>query len=208
MRSIRPALFLLALTALAPALSAQEQAPAPAPAPAHKPFVFGLIANTTSIDPVAASREMIGTRSWGMQLDAGVSFARFLFAGVDMGPQFLSDRASFTQATTAGDKTSTASLIYFSAMAGARTPAAHFLPGLGATSLGLYGGASTTAGKRSIENCVDCSSETIVVPGGSFVQPTLVFGEGSSRLRVSDRYYLNGTGMRSVISAGVEFGAR
>ena len=216
-----PARFLSALalaTAIAPTLSAQTASPSPAPAPAQpasaapaagrKPFEFGLSGGVMSMDAAVAAGQQIGARSFGMQFDGGVSFARFLYAGIDFGPQFVSDKASFTQSTTGGDKNSTAMLIYYSAMAGVRTPAARIIPGLAATSLGVYGGASKTTGERGIDNCSNCTTQDITVEGGSFVQPTLVFGDGSTRLRVSDRYYTGGKGIRSVISAGVELGGR
>jgi hypothetical protein len=46
------------------------------------------------------------------------------------------------------------------------------------------------------------------IPGGTFVQPTLLFGGGRTRVRVSDRLFVGGTGIRSVISAGMEVGAK
>jgi hypothetical protein len=211
MRPVRFVALLLALGASAPVLSAQTPAPAePAPATpaARKPFALGIVVNALSIDPGIAARQQVGSRAWGLQIDAGVTFARFLYAGVDIAPNGLSDHAGFTQSTTAGDKSSSAMLMYFSALAGARSPAVRIIPGLAATSFGLYGGASTTTGERSISECVDCTTEKIDVPGGSFVQPTILFGEGTTRVRVSDRYYVGGKGLRSIISLGVELGGR
>lgn len=143
-----------------------------------------------------------------MQFDAGLHLKRYLFVGIDLGPQFLSDLATFTQNTTGGEMKSTAELTYFSAMAGTRTPPFRLVPGIPAVALGLYGGGSITKTIRSIANCSDCRSDDIFIPGGAFVQPTLVFGQGRARLRVSDRYFLSGEGIRSVISAGMELGGR
>lgn len=188
------------LTAALPAAEAQE--------PSRSPYMLGINATVTSIDPTVAATQQIGARSWGMQLDGGITLGKFLYAGVDFAPQFLSDHGAFTQTTTGGDKTSTAMLIYFSAMAGARTSPVSLIPGLPATSFGVFGGTSATKGERSIDNCSNCTTQDITVSGGAFVQPTLVFGDGNSRFRVSDRHYLDGKGIRDVISLGLEIGGR
>ena len=177
-------------------------------ASARKPFVFGITANAMSIDGATAGSQLVGARSWGMQLDGGLLVKRFLYLGVDFGPQMLSDRASFTQSTTGGDMESTAGLVYFSAVAGPRTPSFQLVPGLAPVAFGVYGGVSTTVAERSIDKCVDCYSEKVEIPGGTFVQPTLFFGAGRARVRVSDRLFMGETGIRSVISVGLEAGAR
>lgn len=215
MLTARPLALLLALsTTVAPGISAQSASPAPSsPAPAAaalagKPFVVGITGGLMSVSPSVAAGQLIGAHSFGMQIDGGMNFGRFVYAGLDFGPQFVSDKASFTQTTTGGDKSSTAMLIYYSAMAGLRTPGFRVIPGLAETTVGLLGGYSRTTGQRGIDNCTNCTSQDITVAGGSFVQPTLVFGEGSTRLRVSHRLYVGSTGMQSVTSAGVELGSR
>jgi hypothetical protein len=188
-------------TAGATTLQAQDSIPA------RKPFVFGITANAMSIDPTTAGGQLVGGRSWGMQFDGGLLLKR-LYVGIDFGPQFLSDKASFTQNTTGGEMTSTATLVYFSAMAGPRTPAFQLVPGMAPMALGIYGGISKTATERSIENCTDCYSEKMDIPGGTFVQPTLLFGAGRARLRLSDRVFVGGKGITSVMSVGMELGAQ
>lgn len=175
--------------------------------PARKPFVFGITANAMSIDAGTAGTQLVGARSWGMQFDGGY-VVKHLYLGFDFGPQFLSDKASFTQNTTQGTMKSTAMLVYFSALAGPRTPPLQIIPGMAPIALGVYGGVSGTTSERSIDNCVDCYQEKMSIPGGTFVQPMLLFGAGHARLRVSDRVFLKGTGIRSVVSAGMEIGAR
>jgi hypothetical protein len=176
--------------------------------PARKPFVFGITANAMSIDPATAGTQLVGGRSWGMQFDGGLLVKRHLYMGIDFGPQLLSDRASFTQSTTVGDLESSAMLVYFSALAGPRTPAFRLVPGVPPVALGVYGGVSTTVAERSIDKCVDCRTDKMDIPGGAFVQPTLLFGEGRARLRLSDRIFVGGKGILSVISAGMEVGAK
>ena len=188
-------------TASAQALQGQDSIPT------RKPFVFGMTANAMSIDPTTAGTELVGRRSWGMQLDAGL-LLRHLYVGFDIGPQFLSDKASFTQNTTGGEMTSTATLVYFSAMAGPRTPALQLISGMAPVALGLYGGMSTTVAERSIDNCVDCRTDKMDIPGGSFVEPVLLFGAGRARLRMSDRVFVGGKGITSVMSVGMELGAQ
>jgi hypothetical protein len=209
-RRVLPALVIA--TTISTIASAQTTRASSAPdatvAPATKPFVFGMTANAMSINSAVATQQMVKPTSFGMQIDLGVTFARFLFAGIDLGPQMLRDQGSFTQTTTAGDMNSSADLLYYSAMAGVRSPSVRMLPFIPATSFGLYGGGSGTKGKRSIDKCVDCYSEDITIAGGSFVQPTLVFGEGKARMRVSDRYFTGGKGIRSVYSLGLELGGR
>ena len=183
-----------ALLALgAQALPAQQATP-----------VFGLTVGTLAIEPASATRSQVGDRSYGLQFDAGVLVKRHFYVGVDLGGQFLDDHAQFTQNTTGGEMKSTASVTYFSAMAGARTG----MPAAVPVALGLNLGASATMTRRSIDNCVDCQVDKLDIPGGAFVEPTLLLGRRNVRLRVSDRVYLAGDGMRSVISVGADFQIR
>ena len=186
----------------------QPAAAATAAAPTPKAFSFGFAATSMSIVPAAANIAAVHNQTVGLQLDAGYLFHHLFYVGADLAPQFLSDHAGFTQATTGGDKSSTASLIYFSAMAGPRTPAFPVIPGRWQGSFSLLGGVSATTGKRSIDNCVDCSESSIDIPGGAFVQPTLLVGGEGARLRLAQRQYLTGDGIRFVSSLGVELGGR
>jgi hypothetical protein len=203
-----PGTRLLRLAVLALAITGGEALHAQDSIPARKPFVFGITANAMSIDQATAGTQYVGQRSWGMQIDAGLLVKHHLYLGVDFGPQMLSDRASFTQSTTVGDLESSATLVYFSALAGPRTGAFQLIPGMPPVALALYGGVSTTKTERSIDKCVDCYSEKMDIPGGSFVQPTLMFGAGRARLRLSDRVFVGGKGIRSVMSVGAELGAQ
>jgi hypothetical protein len=192
---------LVLVTAGAHVLRAQDSIPQ------RKPFVFGITANAMSIDGATAGTQLVGARSWGMQLDGGLLVKRFFYLGIDFGPQMLSDRASFTQSTTGGDMESSATLVYFSALAGPRTRPFQLVPGLAPIALGVYGGVSTTVAERSIDQCLDCRTDKMDIPGGTFVQPILLFGEGRGRLRISDRLFVGGKGIQSVISVGMEVGA-
>lgn len=196
----RHALAVAALLALgAPALPAQEAQPA-SPAQRFVP-VFGLTVSTLDIDADAAARSQVGARSYGLQLDAGVLMKRYLYLGMDLGGQFLKDHAAFTENTTGGEKKSTASVTYLSAVAGLRTGSAPGVPVALALNVG-YSGAMT---RRSIDQCVDCTVDELDIPGGGFVEPVLMFGSRRARLRVSDRVYFAGDGMRSVIAVGLDY---
>ena len=146
----------------------------------------------------------MGDRSYGLQLDGGVLVKRHLYFGVDIGGQFLKDQAQFTQNTTGGQMKSSAVVTYLSAMAGARTGSLPVVP----LALGVNVGASTTISRRSIDNCSNCQVDKLDIPGGAFVEPTLLLGRRNIRLRMSDRVYLAGDGMRSVISLGADLQLR
>ena len=166
--------------------------------------VFGISGGSLSIESASASRSQVGDRSYGLQLDAGVLVKNHFYFGVDIGGQFLKDHAQFTQNTTGGEMKSSASVTYFSALAGARTGALPAVP----LAFGLNLGASATISRRSIDNCSDCQVDKLDIPGGAFVEPTLLLGRRNARLRASDRVYLTGDGMRSVISVGLDLQLR
>jgi hypothetical protein len=163
--------------------------------------VFGFNVGAMAIEPGVATANQIGDRSFGIQLDAGVLLNRFFYLGADFGGQFLDDKAQFTQNTTAGEKESTANVTYLSAMAGLRTPTPRVLP----VALALNVGMTATMSRRSIDQCVDCDVDKLDVPGGAFVEPTLLVGRRNARLRVTDRVYLDGKGMQSIISVGLDY---
>jgi len=162
---------------------------------------FGFGVGSMSIESGTATRSQVGDQSWGMQLDAGVLVKRHLYLGMDLGGQFLDDKAQFQQNTTGGMMKSTAQLTYFSAITGVRTGTLRVVP----LSLGVNVGASATVTRRSIDNCTDCQVDKLDIPGGAWVEPTLLFGPRSLRLRVSNRVYLAGDGMRNVLSVGGDF---
>ena len=165
---------------------------------------LGFSIGTLAIDPDAAANSMVGDQAWGLQLDGGVVVHKHLVFGVDVGGQFLDDKAQFTQSTTGGDMKSSASVTYFSGMVGLRSG----IPASFPLGLAVNVGASATVSKRSIDNCVDCHVDNLKIPGGAFVEPTLLLRVRKFMLRATDRVYLGGDGMRSVISAGMQFDFR
>lgn len=195
-------LLLPALLALATSAASAQVAP-PATERAAMP-VFGLMVGTMSVNSDAAAASQVADRSYGLQLDAGALVRRHYYLGVDVGGQFLADRAQFAENTTAGRMKSTASVTYFSAIAGLRSGATSALP----VELGLDVGGSVALSRRSIEQCVDCTVEHLHIPGGAFVEPVVVGGSRALRVRASGRIYAGGSGMRNVASLGVEWRPR
>jgi hypothetical protein len=177
-----------------PVLSAQQTRP---PVP-----LLGLTAGTMAIDPGSAALARVGNRSYGLQLDVGALLKKHVYLGLDFAGQFLRDHAEFTQNTTAGEKTSTASLAYVSAIAGLRSGMPSALP----VAVALNIGGSVTFGQRNIETCEDCHEEKLTIPGGAFLEPALIVGRGKTRFRVSSRVYGGGGGMRSVTAVGMDLG--
>jgi len=162
---------------------------------------FGFSVGTLAIDPDAAANSSVGDRSWGLQFDGGVVVHKHFLFLADIGGQFLDDKAEFTQATTAGNKKSTSNVTYFSAATGFRTG----IPAAFPVGFALNLGGSATMTRRSIDNCVDCHVDKLKIPGGGFVEPMLLVRAGKFMIRASDRVYLGGDGMRSLISAGMQF---
>jgi hypothetical protein len=192
---IRTPLIIGAMLA-ASAQSVHAQTPVDATARTVVPFV-GFSFGAASIASDRAALAQVGERSWGIQLDGGVTVKRYFTLGFDIGGQFLKDHAQFTQNTTGGEMKSTASVTYFSAITGARTPA------FGPLALGLNVGASGTIATRSIENCTDCHVDKLTIPAGGFVEPVLLIAVRKFHVRVVDRIYA-GDGMQSVMSVGAQ----
>ncbi|NUO62617.1 MAG: hypothetical protein HOQ12_10585 [Gemmatimonadaceae bacterium] len=183
------------------ASAAAAQAPQAAPKARNVVPTLGFSIGAASLDPDAAASSSVGDQAWGIQLDGGVVVKKRFLLGVDVGGQFLDDKAQFTQSTTGGDMKSSASVTYFSAMAGLRSG----IPASFPIGLAVNVGASATVGRRSIDNCVDCHTDKLKIPGGGFVEPTLLLRVRKFMIRATDRVYLGGDGMRSVISAGMQF---
>jgi hypothetical protein len=162
--------------------------------------VLGASVGTMSMESASALRSQVGDRSYGLQLDVGVLAKRHFYFGIDIGGQFLKDKANFTQNTTGGEMKSSAVVTYLSAITGARTGTLPVVP----VAFGLNVGASATISRRSIENCDGCRVDKLDIPGGAFAEPVLLIGRRNTRVRVSDRLYLTGDGMRSVISVGAD----
>ena len=162
---------------------------------------FGFSIGTLAIDPDAAATSNVGDRAWGLQFDGGVVVKKHFLFLADIGGQFLDDKAQFTQATTGGNKKSSANVTYFSASTGFRTG----IPAAFPVGFALNVGGSATMTRRSIDNCVDCHVDKMKIPGGGFVEPMLLVRVRNFMIRGSDRVYLGAKGMQSVISAGIQY---
>ena len=183
-----------------PAHVALAQAAAPATTRNVVP-TFGFSVGTLSIDSDAAAASSVGDRAWGLQLDGGVVIHKYFVVQADIGGQFLDDQAQFTQSTTGGNKKSTSDVTYFSASTGFRTP----MPAAFPVGLAVNVGGSASMPRRGIDNCVDCHVDKLKIPGGGFVEPMLLVRAGKFMIRAGDRLYLGADGMKSIISAGMQF---
>jgi hypothetical protein len=163
--------------------------------------VFGFNVGAMAIESETAAASQVGDRSFGVQLDGGVLLNRFFYLGADFGGQLLDDKAQFEQNTTGGERESTANVTYLSAIAGVRTGTPRVVP----VALALNVGYSATMSRRSIDQCIDCRVDKLKIPGGGFVEPTLLVGRRNARFRASDRVYLDGKGMQNIISVGVDY---
>ncbi|HET9004596.1 MAG TPA: hypothetical protein VFN39_11400 [Gemmatimonadaceae bacterium] len=162
---------------------------------------LGFSVGTLAIDPDAAATSSVGDRAWGLQLDGGIVVKKHLLFLADIGGQFLDDKAQFTQATTGGNRKSSANVTYFSASTGFRTGIPVSFP----VGFALNVGASATTSRRSIDNCTNCNVDKLKIPGGGFVEPMLLVKVRNYMIRGSDRVYLGAKGMQSVISLGMQF---
>ena len=162
---------------------------------------FGFSVGSGSIDSDAAAQSQVGDRALGLQLDGGVVVHKHLVFQADLGGLILDDKAQFTQATTGGNRKSTSNVTYLSASTGFRTG----IPAAFPLGLALNVGASATMTRRSIDDCVDCHVDKLKIPGGGFVEPMLLVRVRTFMLRATDRVYLGGEGMKSVISVGMQF---
>ena len=162
---------------------------------------FGFSVGSGSIDSDAAATAQVGERALNLQFDGGVVVRRHLVFQADIGGLILDDKAQFTQATTGGNKKSSSNVTYFSASTGFRTG----IPAAFPLGFALNVGGSATMTRRSIDNCEDCHVDKMKIPGGGFVEPMLLVRAGKFMIRASDRVYLGGDGMKSVISAGMQF---
>jgi hypothetical protein len=157
---------------------------------------------TVGLDPGAAGREGIGSRASGFFLGGGARYG-ILSLGAGFSGLFAHDDSSFSESTTGGERSSSLMVFDYAIQAELR-----LLPLRGAypaAELSVRGGIGGFGGSRSIDNCVDCTSEKIHLAGGPFVAPTVairIIGRGTARGRmdpragylvVSYRYYTQGS---------------
>jgi len=115
-----------------------------------------------------------------MQLSFNPRLHRRILLGLDFAFEAFSDKEKFSQATTGGQRSSRVGMLYGSVAAGLVSPP------LSRFELALSVGSDWVAGKRSIENCVDCHSEDLDLHGGLFLEPLILMGLGGRQnVRVS-----------------------
>jgi hypothetical protein len=180
--------------------------------PFRSAYLFHLGVPISKVEPELAKREEMGTSGAGIELGFGYHFMGFLNIGSDVGFEYYDDKNEFTQSTTAGDRTSEIHMPYVSLFVGYRLLVIPVYPGSNfGFSAALSGGRQWMVNtRRTIDNCSGCSSESISVEGGYFMESEVNLGYIVDRYMfvdagVSYRHYLSGSDFvrRFIIKIGV-----
>lgn len=169
---------------------------------------FGwLSGNTADFRHGTTANRGIGSRGWGFEMGGGVSYA-WLLGGIDFGINAFKDDSSFTQSTTGGSRESSTSALFGSVFTGLVAPHIPLTPsGSARLRVGALLGYSGWSGNRGIGQCVNCSSESLEMHAGQFVEPFIVIGpkaDGWLGLRIGYRRFLSPDAtLNSVLSLGV-----
>lgn len=163
----------------------------------------GLDVFTASLTPDASEEQGTADRMWGGQLSFGATSMRVLSVGADLGFVGLRDHRSFTEPTTGGDKTSTVGGVMGSLRAGLSTPPLS-LAADGATDLriGMNVGYTLIGADRSINECVDCTIESVRIHAGGFWEPGLQLFRGKHGLSARYRRYTGDSDVRDAVMIG------
>ncbi len=202
----------LAIVIAIPAL-AQSGSPTPSPAPPPPRRIFGFVGSFDGLTSQFRSRtgdaSGLGSRGWGLGLNAAMSIGRIVVLGADVGGAWTGDDSSFTQSTTAGQKKSSTMTFLGSVFAGAKTPVFPLSrAGEMRAAIGVNTGMSKWSAVRSIDNCVDCRVDRPSLTGGRYIEPYVIIGKYNASafagLKVGYRTYLaNESTARNVIFVGM-----
>jgi hypothetical protein len=183
-----------------------------APAQSARARTWGFVG---SIDVITSQYEHgssaagVGSRGWGLGLNAAATAGGILMGGVDVGFAGVGDDSSFTNSTTGGTKESSTSTYFASAYAGLKTPI--FALNAARTRRAVLGatvGYSSWSGGRSIANCVNCDEEDVQIRGGTYVEPFVIIGGSNPNvlagLRLGYRAYVSPDAtVKNVIFVGI-----
>lgn len=169
--AVRALVVLVAFFSMAVVVSAQEWRHHSSPVGG---FVeMGLI--STTLDAERAHEQGIGTWGIGLEFGGGLHVENILLAGVQVSGQFTRDRDPFWNDTTGGEMQSTVMYFDVSPFVGVQTPALKIAPHQ-ALRLGVSYGKTWAKATRSIDNCVDCDSESMHFRGGTYIEPFISVG--------------------------------
>lgn len=163
----------------------------------------GLDVFTASLTTDAAEAQGTAGRMWGGQFSFGATSMRVLSVGADLGFVGLRDHRSFTEPTTGGDRTSTVGGVMGSLLGGLRTPPLALAPN-GETDLqaGVNVGYTLIGADRSINECVDCTIESVRIHAGGFWEPSVQLFHGKGGISVRYRRYAGGSDIRDALMIG------
>ena len=163
----------------------------------------GLDVFTASLTVDAAEAQGTADRMWGGQFSFGAIGGRVLGVGADMGFVGLRDHRSFSEPTTGGDKTSTVGGVMGSLLAGLYTPPLALAPGGAAdVRVGVNVGYTLIGADRSINECLDCTIESVRIHAGRFWEPGIQVFHGKGGISARYRRYGSGSDVRDALMIG------
>lgn len=163
----------------------------------------GLDAFTASLTTDAAETQGTAGRMWGGQFSFGATSMRIVSVGADLGFVGLRDHRSFTEPTTGGDKTSTVGGVMGSLLAGLHTPSLALAPNHAADlQVGVNVGYTLIGADRSINECIDCTIESVRIRAGGFWEPGVQLFHGKGGISVRYRRYGGGSDVRDALMIG------
>ena len=161
----------------------------------------------------------IGRPAPTFYVSLGMGFFDLVTLSTSLGALFPKDRAFYEEDVVPlygdGPVTSAKSSLEVTNYAlevGLRTPSFCIQSGTGNNCVALHAflnyGRAWLSAERSIESCTDCSTQSIDLPGGSLLEPGLVFGIPSRSgigldVRTSYRYFLGDAGLASELRLGL-----
>jgi len=159
----------LLVAALSLALTSAPAGSSPGPVVTGGHFELGL--ELSSIERKAAAAAGVGTPDFGVDFGARVCFWRYLALGAGGGLGGTRDRKSFTETTTGGTRGSSLLLHHWWIAPGVVSPGVDL--SVARTNVGLYAGYDGQFGRRSIDNCADCTDQNVHLDGGPFAEGVL-----------------------------------
>jgi len=183
---------------------------------------LGMMSGAAWLNREVASQRQIGAAGGTFYVTGGLTFIDLITVSGSAGAAFPGDHAPFRQTVVpvlGGDPmsaTSSVQVTNYALSVGLRTP----LLALKATEAGgawviaafTDYGRSRIAGERGIDNCVDCHTETLVLPGGTFWRVgmdvgAVAFGgfDPGVVLTVSYQRYAPGTALAEELRVGFTF---
>jgi hypothetical protein len=164
----------------------------------------------TSFENEPARREGVRTPDLGFAFAYEMRFFHLLAAAVGGGLGGTKDEKQFSQSTTGGTLPSSLLLHHWWLGVGASTPAVHYGDKLGGTegAMRVLAGIDGQWGRRTIDDCSDCRTESLNLDAGWFVEPALELSWGIAGVGFSYRRYFGDTDTRDRFTLNLLIGSR